>query len=95
MAINNTERTNPSLEMDGEELLSRFNQNTDKYFLVNIIAKRARDLVDGEKPQVDPSGTIRPSEIALRELTNAKLKVTPKAGRNKLVDIVREVSERS
>lgn len=95
MATNNADRTNMKWEMSGDELVNKYAQNLEKYFMVNIIAKRARALVDGEKPEVDPSGTIRPSEIALRELTSGKLKVTPKASRNKLVDIVREVSERS
>jgi len=65
------------------------------YLMVNVIAKRARSLVDGEKPLVDPHGAFRPSEIAVKELKAAKLSVSPKTKKNKLVDIVRVVSESS
>jgi DNA-directed RNA polymerase subunit K/omega len=83
------------LELTGDELVKHYNEQLDRYFIVNIISKRARALVDGEKPLVDPAGTIRLSEVAVRELVSGKLKVVPKATRNKLVDIVREVTERS
>jgi len=83
------------LELSGDELVNRYTSQMDKYFLVNIISKRARALVDGEKPLVDPAGATRPSEIATKELISGKLRVSPKATRNKMVDIVREVTERS
>jgi DNA-directed RNA polymerase subunit K/omega len=83
------------LDLIGEEQIKKYMESSNKYFIVNIISKRARALIEGEKPLVDPAGAIRPSEIALKELANGKLKVTPKTTRNKMVDIVRKVSEHS
>jgi len=83
------------LDLIGEELVKKYMESSNKYFIVNIISKRARALIDGEKPLVDTASAIRPGEIALKELANGKLKVTPKTTRNKMVDIVRKVSEHS
>jgi len=83
------------MKLEGQELVDTFNTNLNKYFLINVIAKRSRSIVDGERPTVDPQGSIRPSETALKELLAGKLRVTPKTQRNKLVDIIREVTDRS
>ena len=79
----------------GEDLIQSYENKDDKYYLVNIIAKRARQIKDGERPVVDPGATVRPSEIALKEMLDGKLKVSAKGKPNKMVDIVREVSDRS
>ena len=83
------------MKMDNEELKDNFDKKIRKYFLVNVIAKRARALIDGERPLVDIHENLRPSEIAIKEIREGKIKVLPKAVRNKLVDIVREVTDRS
>jgi DNA-directed RNA polymerase subunit K/omega len=83
------------MKLEPKELEERYYNDLNKYFLINVIARRSRALVDGEKPMVDPQGAIRPNEVAVRELISGKLRVSPKATRNKLVDIVREVTDRS
>jgi len=83
------------MKLEGQELVDNYNKGLTRYFLINVISRRARALVDGEKPVVDPQGSLRPSEMAMKELTAGKLKVIPKAVRNKLVDIVREVTDHS
>jgi DNA-directed RNA polymerase subunit K/omega len=83
------------MKLEGQELLDNYMKELTRYFIINVISRRARALVDGEKPLVDPQGSTRPSELAGKELEAGKLKVSPKATRNKLVDIIREVTDRS
>jgi len=83
------------MKCEGEELVDNYKKGFNRYFMINVISRRARALVDGEKPMVDSQGSLRPSELAVKELAAGKLKVIPKATRNKLVDIVREVTDRS
>lgn len=83
------------MKLEPQELLDRYQKEQNKYFLINVIARRSRALVDGEKPMIDPEGEIRPNEVAVKEMSAGKLRTTPKIARNKLVDIVREVTDRS
>ncbi|MBN1901337.1 DNA-directed RNA polymerase subunit omega [Candidatus Sumerlaeota bacterium] len=83
------------MKLEPNEIVERYQNDLNKYFMINVIARRSRALVDGDKPMVDPQGAIRPNEIATRELLAGKLRTSPKTTRNKLVDIVREVTDRS
>lgn len=51
---------------DLEEIVS------NKYLAVNIAARRARQLNEGERPTIK-TGVVKPSTIALRELVEGKL----------------------
>ena len=81
------------MEIKGSDLVKKYEDHTDKYLLVNVIAKRTRALVEGEMPVVDTNGHSRPSEIAEKELVAGKLNVKPKKTPNKLIDIVNEVTD--
>lgn len=83
------------MKADKDELIKMFQNNEDKYLLVNVISRRAREIIDGERPMVDVNQDASPSEIAIKELLAGKIKVFPKKIRNKLVDIVQEVTDRS
>jgi DNA-directed RNA polymerase subunit K/omega len=83
------------MKMEGQELVDNYKKGLSRYFMINVISRRARTLLDGEKPMVDPQGSVRPGEVALMELAAGKLKVSPKATKNKLVDIVREITDHS
>ena len=82
------------MKADKDELIKMFQNNEEKYLLVNVISKRAREIIDGERPMVDANQDASPSEIAIKELLAGKIKVHPKKVRNKLVDIVQEVTDR-
>lgn len=56
----------PPLEILREKVDSR-------YTLVVVTAKRARELVDGARPLVDP-GDKKPVSIALEEIAEGKVK---------------------
>lgn len=62
-----------------------------KYFVVNVIAKRAKDINANSKPAInvdDPLGECYP--YATAELEKGKLVVTSKKIINKLVDVINE-----
>lgn len=83
------------MKMEPQDLIQDFEAGQNKYLMINVISRRSRALVDGEKPMIDPQGSTRPNEVAVQELSAGKLRVTPKVVRNKLIDIVREVTDRS
>jgi DNA-directed RNA polymerase subunit K/omega len=83
------------MKLEPKELIERYQNELSKYLLINVIARRSRALVDGEKPMIDFQGAFEPNEVAIKELSAGKLRTSPKATRNKLVDIVREVTDRS
>ena len=47
----------------------------DRYELVSITSKRARQLIDGKKPLVETKAGEKPLSIAISELNNAKIKI--------------------
>lgn len=59
-----------------------------KYSLVNVIAKRARALNTGSKPMVELDHPTDPTNVAIKEVMEDKLKTIPKKHSTKLVDIV-------
>ena len=83
------------MEIKPSELAEKYKQHTDRYLLVNVVSKRARALVEGERPVIDTDGSSRPSEIAVKELAAGKLRVKSRKSPNKLVDIVSEVTDRT
>lgn len=84
------------MNVEGENLAKQYKDKENKYFLVNVISRRAREIVDGERPMVEVTkDDMRPRDIAEEELKEGKLKVFSRTVRHKLVDIVREVSDRS
>lgn len=83
------------MKLEPKELAERYENGQSKYLLINVIAQRSRALVEGDKPMIESQGPILPNELAIRELIAGKLRTSPKATRNKLVDIVREVTDRS
>ena len=63
-----------------------------RFYLINVLAKRARALINGASPLVKPDDLILTSDaahISLLELKNDKLKATQKKGKEKLVNIVK------
>jgi len=61
-----------------------------KYLLVNVIAKRARGLNDGERPEVDFRSGDNPMDqtrIATVEIDQDKLRIEPTERAGQLVDI--------
>lgn len=48
----------------------------DRYSLVVIASKRAREIIDGEEPLVQITST-KPVTIAINEVENEKLKFIP------------------
>lgn len=76
---------------DSHSVADLVDHNDGKYFIVNVIAKRAKDINLGNKPLVDtddPTGECYPYAVA--EIAQNKLKVVPKKAPNKLVDLINE-----
>ncbi|HPB30656.1 MAG TPA: DNA-directed RNA polymerase subunit omega [Candidatus Sumerlaeota bacterium] len=81
--------------MQSEDLKKKYENRDQRYFIVNVVSRRARGLVDGEKPVVETEDSMRPRDIAEKEIVSGKLQVRPRNKQHKIVDIVREVSDRS
>lgn len=77
--------------MDDKDLQALYEKRQEKYMLVNVLSRRVRRLVDGEKPAVSSlPGPQDYSNIAIEELKQGKLKVRPRKHRGKLVDIAKD-----
>lgn len=69
-----------------------YKQRKGKYSLVNVIAKRARALNTGSKPMVELDHPTDPTNVAIKEVMEDKLKTIPKKHSTKLVDIISQGS---
>jgi len=78
----------PKLEIDKtpRELLQEAH---DKYLLVNLIARRARDLNRGERAQVDLDAYHNPVDLVLGEINHDKLKLVYKPKNKVLVSLIK------
>lgn len=72
-----------ALEVD--DILYR---NRNKYLLVNVVAKRARELNEGSRPAVRLEGPHNPLEVALAEVAAKKLNVVRREREKVMVDLV-------
>lgn len=63
--------------MGGNKLSELMNQNEHRFFLVNVLAKRCRALIGGDKPLIKIANlqVKDPTYIALEELKKGKLSV--------------------
>ncbi len=73
----------------GNKLSDMQEQGYNKYLLINVLAKRARSINDGARPEVamtadNPLDLIR---VAMAEIQQDKIKVEPKERAGQLVDI--------
>ena len=62
----------------------------NKYLLVNVVAKRARSLNDGARPEAPLQVNHNPLDlcrVALQEMEGDRLRVEPKERAGQLVDI--------
>jgi DNA-directed RNA polymerase omega subunit len=71
-----------------EKLSAMFKDGRGKYSLVNIIAKRARELNTGNKPMVEVERPTDPTTVAIKEVLEDKLKAVQKKQATKLVDVI-------
>jgi DNA-directed RNA polymerase subunit K/omega len=78
-------RNNFFLERDLSEMVTK---GEAKYFIVNVLAKRAKALHSGEKAQVKVEDGREPDNIAIEEVRQNKLKVLPKKHTPKMVNII-------
>ncbi|MCL5271581.1 MAG: DNA-directed RNA polymerase subunit omega [bacterium] len=66
-----------------------FTEAHDKYLLVNLIARRARDLNRGEHAQVDLDESHGPVDLVVGEILNDKLKLVHKPKNKVLVSLIK------
>jgi DNA-directed RNA polymerase omega subunit len=78
-------RNKSSEEVD---LLEMAKRGEGKYFLVNVLAKRSKALHSGEKARVKVENGREPDNIAIEEISQDKLKVTPKKHTPKMINII-------
>jgi DNA-directed RNA polymerase subunit K/omega len=78
-------RNDDSSEMDLTEMTQ---QGGGKYFLVNVLAKRAKALDSGGKPLVKVENGCEVDNIAIEEVRRGKISVKPKKRTPKMVDII-------
>lgn len=71
-----------------EKLSAMYNNSKGKYLLVNVIAKRARDLNTGDKAMVEVDHPTDPANVAIKEIMQDKLSAVPKKHSTKLVDVI-------
>ena len=80
---------NEAKELRGElNIDEMINNNQNKYLLVNMLSRRARDLNEGARPLVkieSPSTTL---EQAIAEGKDGLLKVEPRETEKVVVDLV-------
>ena len=72
-----------------EKLSNLLQDGRYKYLLVNVVAKRARALNDGARPEVPMRGDnpMDLTRVALTETESEKLRVEPSERAGQLVDI--------
>jgi DNA-directed RNA polymerase subunit K/omega len=72
-----------------EKLSSLLHDGRYKYLIVNVVAKRARQLNDGARPEVAMRGDnpMDLTRVALLETETEKLRVEPSERAGQLVDI--------
>ena len=81
------EAKGPDTDIQPKDLLARRSQ---RYLLINVIAKRARDLNRGARPLlVDPAG-MTVTEVALEEVREGKLTLGRKEKSRVLVSLINE-----
>lgn len=61
-----------------------------KYLIVNVVAKRVRKLMRGDKPLVAAEGDEELPNIALKEIQQGKIKALPRRRTGKLVDLAKQ-----
>ncbi len=76
---------------DTKTLSDLMDSGVGRYFLVNVIAKRAKNIAGGSKPLADvddPTNECYP--YVYTEIKDDKLIVIPKKSANKMVDLLSE-----
>ena len=71
-----------------EKLSAMYKERKGKYSLVNVIAKRARALNTGSKAMVELDHPTDPTNVAIKEVMEDKIKAVPKKHSTKLVDVI-------
>lgn len=71
-----------------EKLSALYKQRKRKYSLVNVIAKRARALNTGSKAMVELDHPTDPTNVAIKEVMQDKIKAVPKKHSTKLIDVI-------
>lgn len=77
------------MELMGGKLSEMHRGGLYKYLLINTLAKRARGLNEGARPEI-PMQADNPLDylrVAMAEMDNDKLRVEPKERAGQLVDI--------
>ncbi len=59
-----------------------------KYLMVNLLARRARQLNEGARPLVTPEGPYTPLQIAIAEAANGRLGIERREKPRIVVDLV-------
>ena len=73
-------KDNQENEKKEESLLETLSKKEHRYYMVNVLAKRARALVSGEDPVIKLTNlpSHNPSSVAIEELKKGRLKVSRK-----------------
>ncbi len=81
------------VEADAPELHSTLKElmatQQHKYLVVNLIAKRARELNRGERAQVEVTTPHTPTELALAEIAANKLKLVHKPKNKVMISLIK------
>ena len=76
------------MEVTGD-LSEMLRENRNKYLVINVLAKRARALNDGARPEVSmrAENPLDMTNVALAEMKLGKLRAEPSERAGQLVDI--------
>jgi DNA-directed RNA polymerase subunit K/omega len=77
------------MAVDKEEKLRIVKANEPTYFVVNLVSKRARQIiVNNAAPQVNLPSYTNPTDVATEELKQNKLHVRPRKFKYKVIDLI-------
>jgi DNA-directed RNA polymerase omega subunit len=80
------EAVGPEIQCTARELLKN---RQYKYLLVNVLARRARELNKGERAEVDLTQAHTPTETALAEVELDQVKLVQKPKSKVLVSLIK------
>ena len=73
-------------------LTELYNEGDCKYLVLNLAAKRIKQLLHGEKPAIATELVDDAGSVAMKEIMNGKLKMVSKKKAGKVVDLAKQDS---
>ena len=72
-----------------KDILDTVKKRESKYLAVSLAAKRMKQLMEGERPQIETTLSQEVGKVAMAELELGKLKLVPRKKKGRVIDLAK------